>query len=280
MSVYRLKIRSREAYAFKVAIELCQRYLKDGCFVIDKTGIKLDGTDSKTSRGTKLINLDLPRSNFTKYKVPEPPLHVGLNMVHFYRMLKSIKKKDSLTLYILEKDPMNLFIQIHQNGEDEDKSAEKSIKITQARPCKSPLETGYGNPIIATAKEFQKMKTLSKISKTVTVTAKNGRIEFFCDKENVYTARVPFGDIDSDDEEDKTETEEYNQVFDAEQIIDLVKMGSMSNTIQIYATNDLPLYFHMNVGPLGTVSVYIKSREAIAEELEDTETQQVVVATE
>lgn len=271
-----LKIKTKDGYIFKVLVELIQKYLKDACFVIDKKGISLTGVDTKTKKGTKLICVDLPRTNFTKYKCEDEPFYAGLNMVHFYRILKSIKKKDTLVMYVKKDDPLKLFIQKLQAGEDEDKAMVHSINITQVRPHRRDPPNNYGDPIIATSKEFQKLKSLNRISKTMAVTCKKGRIEFFCDKEEVYSGCVPFGDIDSDDEDgeskevvDEDDEEDYKQNFDAENIIHLVKLGGTSNNIQIYPSVDLPLRFKMNAGPLGNVDVYIKSREAIDEEQEE-----------
>lgn len=268
------KLRTRDGYTFKVLVELVQKSLKDACFIISKTGISLTGIDTKTKNGTKLICIDLPKTNFTKYKCDNEPFNVGLNMVHFYRILKSIKKKDTLVLFVKRDDPLKLFIQKLQVGEDEDKAMVHSINITQVCPHRRDPPLNYGDPIIASSKEFQKLKNLNRISKIMNVTSKNGRIEFFCDKEEVYSGCVPFGDLDNDDDEDnesKEDIEEYKQNFDTENIIDLVKLGGTSNNIQIYASADLPLRFKMNAGPLGNVDVYIKSRESIEEEQEQEE---------
>lgn len=273
---YLLKIKTKEGYIFKVLVELIQKYLKDGCFVIDKKGITLTGVDTKTKQGTKLICVDLPSTNFTKYKCDDKPFYAGLNMVHFYRILKSIKKKDTLVMYVKKDDPLKLFIQKIQAGEDEDKAIIHNINITQIHAQQHEPPNNYGDPIIATSKEFQKLKSLNRISKTMTVTCKKGRIEFFCDKEEVYSGCVSFGDIDSDDEDEDEkkpskdeDDEEYKQNFDSENIIHLVKLGGTSNNIQIYPSLDLPLKFKMNAGSLGSVGIYIKSRETIDEEQEE-----------
>lgn len=282
---YLLKIKTKDGYTFKVLVELIQKYLKDACFVINKKGISLTGVDTKTKNGTKLICVDLPCTNFTKYKCDEDPFYAGLNMIHFYKILKSIKKKDTLVLYVKKDDPLKMYIQKLQIGEEEDKAMVHSINITQVRPHQRDPPNNYGDPIIATSKEFQKLKSLNRISKTMSVTSKNGRIEFFCDKEDVYSGYVPFGDIDSDDEgentkiniEDDDELEDYKQNFDSENIIDLVKLGGTSNNIQIYPSTDLPLRFKMNAGPLGNVDVYIKSRETIDEEQQDEESVNITI---
>lgn len=269
--MYLLKIKTKDGHSFKVVSELIQKYVKDGCFTIDKQGIRLTGVDTKTSKGTKLICIELPRNNFTKYNCPDEPLKIGMNMVHFYRMLKSIKKKDNtLTIFIKEDDPLKLYIQINQNGEDENKGIVGHINITLVRPLIHDQPTGYNDPIIVTSREFQKIKQLNKISKTMDLVLKGRMLELFCNREGVYSKRVILGDTDNEDEEEAyVDEEEYKQTFDSEQILDLVKTASTSNTIQIYVSEDLPLRFKMNVGSLGTVDVYIKSRETIEEEQEE-----------
>lgn len=283
--MYLLKIKTKDGHSFKVVSELIQKYVKDGCFTIDSKGMRLSGVDTKTPKGTKLICIDLPRYNFTKYKCPEEPLKIGMNMVHFYRMLKSIKKKDNtLTLYIKQDDPLKLFIHINQSGEDENKGIVSHINITLVRPVVHDQPTGYGDPIIVTSKEFQKVKQLNKISKTMELTSRGRTVDLFCDREGVYSKRVTLGDADEEDDDEREEVdddeEEYKQTFESDQILDLVKTAGTSNNIQIYITNDLPLHFKMNAGSLGTVDLYIKSRETIVEEKEQDEEDALTNATE
>jgi proliferating cell nuclear antigen PCNA len=277
--MYLLKIKTKDGHSFKVLSELIQKCIKDGCWTIDKNGMFLTGVDTKTSKGTKMISVDLSKYNFTKYKCSEEQLMIGMNMVHFYRMLKSIKKKDNtLTLFIEENDPLKLYIQINQMGEDKRKGIIGHINITLVRPQIHDKPIGYNDPIIVTSKEFQKVKQLTKISKSMELSFKGKTVDLFCNREGVYSKRVTLGDTEHDEDEDEDEEEEeefereeYKQTFDSDQILDLVKTASTSNTIQIYITPDLPLQFKMNVGSLGVVHVYIKSRESIFEEQEEDE---------
>ena len=270
--MYLLKIKTKDGHSFKVVSELIQKYVKDGCFTIDKQSIRLTGVDTKTSKGTKLICIDLPKINFTTYKCPDESLKIGMNMVHFYRMLKSIKKKDNtLTLYILEDDPLKLYIQINQFGEGDNKGIIGHINITLVRPIIHDQPSGYDEPIIVTSKEFQKIKQLNKISKTMEITSHKKMMELFCDREGVYSKRVILGDNEEDTEEndENEEFESFKQTYDSEQILDLVKTASTSSTIQIYINEELPLRFKMKAGSLGSVDIYIKSREMLKDE-EDT----------
>lgn len=282
--MYLLKIKTKDGHSFKVLSELIQKYVKDGCWTIDKQGMRLTGVDTKTQKGTKLICVDLPRYNFTKYKCPEEPLKIGMNMVHFYRMLKSIKKKDNtLTLFIEQDDPLKLYIQVNQAGEDKKKGIVGHINITLVRPLIHDQPNGYNDPIIITSKDFQKVKQLNKISKTMEISFKERTIDLFCNKEGVYSKKVTLGDTDEDDEEEEepehNDDEEYKQSFESDQILDLVKTASTSNNVQIFITPDLPIHFKMNSGSLGTVDVYIKSKETIKEEQEQDEEENIASGT-
>lgn len=271
--MYLLKIKTKDGHSFKVLAELIQKYVKDGQWSIDSNGMCLTGIDTKTQKGTKMIKVDLPKTNFSKYKCPDQPLKIGMNMVHFYRMLKSIKKKDNtLTLFITEEDPLKLWIQIHQNGEDKNKGIMGHININIMAPVVHDEPSGYNEPIIVTSKEFQKIKQLNKISKTMELSFNGKSIELFCNKENVYSKCVSLGDRDEEDEDDDDgiiEDEDYKQTFDSEQLLELVKIAGTSTNVQIFATPGLPLYIKLNAGSIGLVDVYIKSKEIIAEDEEE-----------
>jgi len=282
-----LVIHTKEGYTFKVVSELLQAYIKRGTFIVNTKGIFFTNMDKKTTNGTVLVDLELFKENFVKFKCPQKDnLHVGVNLMHLYKMLKPIKKKDAITLSIEKDNPLDLLISVHQNGEA--KPTPSSIKIIKSQVEEIASIEGYSDPIIATAKEFQKLKNLNKISEIVTVSKPSGSvIEFLCEKKGVFKKKVLFGDgcesddddDDENDENDENEEEEEveeveeqkfpPQTFDTESIIQLVKIATLSNTVQVYMDPGLPLKFRMNVGFLGHISILIKSKEMIA--LEATE---------
>lgn len=271
-----LKIKTKEGYTFKVLAELLNNTIKESCFIIRPTGITLTGMDTKSANGTKLVCLELLRENFVTFKCARPELKVGVNLIHFYKMLKSIKKKDTLTLYIDEEAPLDLKIMIHQNGDSN--STTSTVKITNVHPLEIDVPDGYSNPIIATSKEFQKIKTLNKISKYIKVTATSNTIKFFCDKENLFDREVKFGEVEDEDEENTDEDSDdvYSQTFETDQILCLVKVAGLSATVQIYPNCEhkgeaLPLKFKLNVGTLGTIAVFLKSKEQLEKDVDDTE---------
>lgn len=263
-----LYIFTHEAYTFKVLAELLSNCIKEACFVINEKGITLTGTDSKSPSGTKLVHLELKRVNFPIYEVPKEELQIGINLSHLFKMLKSIKKKDKLTLFINKNNPLNLGILIQ--GNENNFFSENYVVITNYRSLDTEFPEGYDRPIISSSKEFTKLKSLNRVSKYIQITFFKQKIEFFCDKDNIYSKKITFGDTTNADEVEDSET--FSLRYETEQIIQLVKVAGLSQIVRIYYDKILPLKFQLNVGSLGEISIYMKSKEAIEEEEKENDT--------
>ena len=262
-----LYIYTHEAYTLKVLAELLQNCIIEACFIINEQGITLTGTDSKSPAGTKLVHLELLRENFPIYQVPKEELQIGLNLMHLFKMLKSIKKKDKLTLFINKNNQLNLGILIQ--GNENNFYSENYVKITNYRSVDTEFPEGYETPIITSSKEFAKLKSLNRVSKYIEITFYKQKIEFFCDKENIYSKKITFGDTTNN--EDIDENDIFSQKYETEQILQLVKVAGLSQNVRIYYDKILPLKFQLNVGSLGNISIYMKSKETIEEEERENE---------
>ena len=258
------KFKTQEGFTCKVLAELLQFNFKECCFVCKPTGIYVSCMDTKVKNGTKYINVRLFNDKFKIYKLNSgEDFHLGLNLNYFFKVLKSIKRKDSITLTVEEKDPNKLLITIDPPGDSN--SIVKDISIIKISPTEDyeyPDES-YGSPIVASCKEFQKLKTLNKMSKYITVTQEDSQIFFYSDKEGVYSTKISFGEK-SDKTDDDMEI--FEQQFETEDIIQLIKVAGLSQSVQIYFVQGLPLKIKLNVGTLGDLTIYIKSKEMVDEE--------------
>jgi proliferating cell nuclear antigen PCNA len=264
------KAKTGEAYQLKVLAELLTNNLKVGCFEVNEDGIVLRQMD--LHRKT-LIDLDLPSENFCLYKFKtKKKLVLGLNLGHFHRMLKTIKKKDSLQIYIDEEDDTDLALRaIPKEGT---RRTTSYVKIQTIQVTDTDTPTGYGKPVIVTSSEFQKMaKDMLSIGSTIQVVAKDFHICFKCDAGGGVIKRiVEFGEIDeneSDSEDDSSG--EYRQEFMTEQFTRIAKIAGLSSTMQIFPAVGLPLLIRSRVGGLGHICIYIKSKEQVEEEEKELE---------
>ena len=103
---YIFRAKTKEAFVIKVLSELLSSTIKFAPFRFDDQGIHLSQVDTNN---TQLISFSLFRENFLNYKCSKQ-LNFIVNSTHLHKMLKAIKKKDSITLYIKDDDPNRLGI--------------------------------------------------------------------------------------------------------------------------------------------------------------------------
>jgi proliferating cell nuclear antigen PCNA len=253
------KAKSQEAYVIKILAELLSNNIKTGCFVIDETGIYLCMMDSQK---TILIDMFLKAENFPIYKFNSKKLYLGVNLTHLYKLTRSVKKKDSIELFIEERSPNDLGIKVIPK--ENNRTTISYLKIQSIQNLDIDIPTGYGKPIIVNSSDFQKMiKEMSSIGTVMKVTSSNYKIEFGCNAGGILKRKVQFGE-DDDEDKDDISMYEYSQEFITEQLCRITKLSGLSQNMQIYTGK--PLLFVSNVGTLGKISIYIKSKEQIDSE--------------
>jgi len=261
------KCKTGEAYYIKVLAELLTNNLKTGCFEVSEQSITLRMFDHHRKT---MVDLELLAENFSVYKYKlENNFCMGLNLNHFHKMLKSIKKKDSLQLFIDSDNTTELGIKTIPK--ENTRITTSGIKIQTIQNLDIDIPEGYGKPVIVLSSEFQKMcKDLSSIGSTnITVVAKNFHIEFIADADGILKRKVVFGENDdsSDEDENDNSNPEYNATFATDQLSRITKLAGLSGNMQIFpASGNLPLLFRSNIGSLGKIAIFIKSKELLANE--------------
>tara|TARA_B110000261_G_scaffold55348_1_gene65214 strand:+ start:9201 stop:10031 length:831 start_codon:yes stop_codon:yes gene_type:complete len=262
------KCKTGEAYQIKVLAELLTNNIKNGCFNVNDEGLSLRMSDQPRKT---LVDLDLYSDNFSRYKFKnETNICLGLNLNHFHKMLKSIKKKDSLELFINSKSPNDLGIKTIPKENTRVTTSE--IKIQKIQNVELDLPVGYGKPVVIPSPDFQKMcKELSSIgSANIKIVASDNCIDFFADADDILKRKVRLGEnYDSEtDSEDEDSKKIYEATFTTDQFSRISKIAGLSNTMQIFPGNDiLPLLFRSSIGSLGKISIYIKSKELVDKEM-------------
>jgi proliferating cell nuclear antigen len=248
--------KTNEGHIVKTLAELLQNNIKSGCYEINENGLFMRITDANKRI---LIDLQLNHENFVLYKVKKR-ISLGLNQSHFYKMLKSIKKKDSISLFIDESTPLDLGIEIVPK--EKNRVTTSYVKIQNIQNLDIDLPSGYEKPILIPSNEFQKMiKDMNNIGNTIEISSKYRQVKFKCDAESVYKREVLFGEADLD-----YISPEILQAFDTEMLTRISKISGLNTTMQIHQSKGLPLKITSAVGNLGHIAIYLKSKEQIEED--------------
>jgi proliferating cell nuclear antigen PCNA len=252
--------KTTEGYIIKVLSELLQNNIKNGCFIVSEKGMFFRMTDSNRRI---LIDVKLSSDKFSSFKYnqsKDKQLSIGLNLSHFYKMLKNIKKKDSLALFIEENKEDVLGIRVIPK--EKNRITTSFVKIQNLQSLDIDIPESYNKPVNIPSNEYIKMiKDLNNMGGSmITISSCIGFLKFNCDTSGIYSREIIFGDSD-----EKMELS-CVQEFDVEQLYRVSKITGICSLIQIYQKDGLPLLFSGTVGNLGTISIFVKDKKQIQEE--------------
>lgn len=268
------KAKTPEGHAIKILAEVLHSNLSTGYFIVDEKGIHSCMMDNEK---VTLIELVLNADSFTTYKfVSSEKLQLGINMSHLHTMLKTVKKKDSVELFITDDAPTDLGIRIIPKENTRVTTSYIKIQNMQSMDIEMPISDT--RPINVPSAEFQKMCKSLGLSHTTHVSSRGARIKFSSDAGELMKRITEFGERDddekvdeNDDEDSETKSEEteldYSETFSKEQLMKISKLSGLSTVIQIFAKKGSPLLFRTNIGTnLGRISIYLKSKNLQEEE--------------
>jgi len=260
---YLFRCKTADAYIFKILIELLHNIIKTACFQISAQKVILRMMDS--NRRT-LIDLTLFAENFNMYQFSETVegnvLNIGINLNHFYRMLKSIKKRDQMMLFIDEQNPTDLGV--HIIPKDQLRITKAFVKIQNIQNLDIVVPDNYENSILVASNEFSKMcKDMLNMSTSISIKTKKYTIGFLCNVGSVFSREVILGEVSIHDNPSETVEDENCDDYDTEHLSRICKIAGLHSSIIIKSRKGMPLHLYSKVGILGEINIYIKSKQQL-----------------
>lgn len=252
--------KTHQGYVIKILSEVLQNNIKTACFEINKSGISLCMPDHKRK---VLIDMKLESEKFQvyKYNSMKPTLFIGVNLNHFYKMLKSTKKKDSIILFIDSEESTEIGIRIIPK--ENNRITTSYITIQTIQQLQVTLPSGYSSSVLVPTNDFQKLvKEMQPINSEMKVQSDKHTISFCCNAGGIMKRQVDFGDIDNINM-NSLNNSTYDKLFDTEQLCRIAKISGLSKYTSIFTELSLPIKFKTSIGSLGTLSIYIKSKDQI-----------------
>ena len=95
---YILEVKTVQSSAFRILVEALKEILTDANLEFDESGVKVMAMDSSH---TVLVHLKLNANNFESFFCKNK-LILGINMINFFKLIKTMSNSDTLTLFVTE----------------------------------------------------------------------------------------------------------------------------------------------------------------------------------
>jgi proliferating cell nuclear antigen len=244
-----LELKTVQVSAFKILSEALKDLLTDTCIEFDESGMKIIAMDNSH---IVLVHLRLDADRFEYYNC-EKPLNLGINMLNFYRIIKTVHNSDVLTLYMEDNDINHLGIKI-ENGNKNTKTFYKLNLLDLDNPHISIDAVDFKNVITIPSNDFQKyIRDSAALSESIEIKNIRNQLVFsckgdFCCQETVL--------CDSKCQNDDN-PEIVQGVFKLKYLVLFTKCTNLCNTVELYIKNDYPLILKYAVASLGEIKLAI-----------------------
>jgi proliferating cell nuclear antigen len=238
-----VEIKTVQSNAIRILFEALKDILTDVNLQFSDDGIKIISMDGSKQA---VINLKLDASKFEKFYC-KSPMRAGLNMTSLYKIIKSVKNSDIITMYITESNTTKLNIEIENK--------EKKTNILTVLKLLDIDEDILDIPNIAfdtvktmPSNDFQSyVRELSIITNKIKLESVNNTFSMSGEGDFAET-RIVVGDsnnIELDNQHNASGT------FYIKYLLLFTKSTNLCTTVEIYLKNKFPLILVYNVANLG-----------------------------
>jgi len=268
---------------FKVLIDTLANIFPKTTFKVDENGFYHRKKDEKD---WVLFDVEFPRNNFLEFHC-QNEFYFMVDLKHLQRMVKTIKKKDNLVIFIdndeyddkyyfnisigqsssntnLQKVEMNGIVIRVLNIEDEDDTFEDIYDENLPDDIDDDDIIKYNYNMSIPSSDFSKVKKMSSLCKYITIGIQgNNYATFKYGSDIVYKQKIEFGNIVHNEDGDCENY--YEEEFNKDSITSLTKLCGLCDQINFYAPyyKYSPLKIELSAGKLGTVKIFVKDQMTI-----------------
>lgn len=250
-SQYALEVQTMQSGAFKTLIEAIKELLTDCCIEFDETGMKIVAMDTSH---IVLVHLKLQAEKFEYYHC-NSKMVLGVNMLNFHKLIKTVNSNDTLTLFVENDDFNHLGIKIESSLKNS-KTTYKLNLLDLDNPKISVDPAEFNSVITLPSTDFQKIcRDMNNIADLVEMKNINNQLIFsckgdFCSQVTVLSDRDGINTISN-----KNEGEIVQGMFNLKYLVLFTKCTNLCNTVELYLKNDYPLITNWACASLGSLKL-------------------------
>ena len=249
------EIKTIQAGAFRTLIEGLKEILTEVDLEFDHTGIKIIAMDETH---TVLVHLRLLADRFEHFYCPSKHV-LGVNMIYFFKLIKTMGNNDSLTLYLPASNPNKLGIRMENSEKNTTTTYYLKLFDTNVQDINVP-QINFTSIIHMPSADFQKIcRDMSVLGEKVEITSSGPDLVFrsagdFAEQETIITENN--GSIKV--QRDPGAVHNIVQgVFLLKHLVLFTKCTNLCQNVELYLKNDFPLILRYTVANLGEVRLLL-----------------------
>lgn len=209
---------------------------------------------------TILINLRLDASQFSVFECKQSKLELGVNLAMLNKLIRSMDKDDTLTLYVEDDNRQYLGLQI-DNNEKKYKTNFKLKLMDLDNHVLTVPATAFDAAITMSSNEFHKLcREMSHIAEYIEIKCTSKSLCFTCKGDCAERSTTYYVDDQgvsirhSDTSTSKPTKQQIIQgIYELKNLVLFTKCSNLCNDIQIFMKNNYPLVIKYTVATLGRV---------------------------
>jgi proliferating cell nuclear antigen len=250
------EIKTVQAGAFRTLIEALKEILTEANLEFDSQGIKVMAVDETH---TVLVYLRLLSDRFETYYCPAKHV-LGVNMIYFFKLIKTMGNNDNLTLYLPASNPNKLGIRMENSEKSTVTNYFLKLFDTDVEDIQIP-SLNFTSIIHMPSLDLQKIcRDMNALGEKldVEITSSSSDLIFKCIGDFAEQETVIADNQASMKVQTKGSTTEIVQgIFQLKHLVLFTKCTTLCPSIELYLKNDYPLILRYMVANLGEVKLVL-----------------------
>lgn len=259
-----LFLKTEHVIPFKTLTEVLSNVLTETTWIFtapnpnnpdDFAGLEIATADTTRTIYIK-VRLDA-KEFYPNYYCKYERFELGICLQNLYKLLKSLDKDDTISLYVGENDKQSLIIEI-ENDEKKSKTFYKLKLLDLNQPTKKTAKIEFDIKITMGSSDFHKLcREMNNIAEYVDIKCTSKNIIFTCkgdcaERSTIYKSEEGGLHISN---ENKKKHNIVQGVYELKNIVLFTKCSNLCNEIDIYMKNDFALTIIYEVASLGTITI-------------------------
>jgi proliferating cell nuclear antigen len=253
------EIKTVQSGAFRTLIEALKEILTEANLEFDPQGIKIMAVDETH---TVLVYMRLLSDKFETFYCPAKHV-LGVNMIYFFKLIKTMGNNDSLTLYLPASNPNKLGIRMENSEKSTVTNYFLKLFDTDVEDIQIP-SLNFTSIIHMPSTDLQKIcRDMNALGEKldVEITSSAADLIFKCigdfaEQETIISENNGTSNMKVHKSSGNT-AEIVQGIFQLKHLVLFTKCTSLCPSIELYLKNDYPLILRYTVANLGEVKLVL-----------------------